>query len=71
VITRPEAAIGRLRQRDLFALANGGKLRTTDARSQIRIAAHRQRISALHQRKPAGVESVGDHELIARNVMPV
>ena len=28
-----------------------------------RIAAHRQRISALHQRRPAGVESVRDPEL--------
>jgi hypothetical protein len=33
-----------------------------------RIAAHRQRISALHQRRPAGVESVRDPELIARNL---
>ena len=33
-----------------------------------RIAAHRQRISALHQRRPAGVQSVRDPELIARNL---
>jgi hypothetical protein len=33
-----------------------------------RIAAHRQRISALHQRRPPGVESVRDPELIARNL---
>jgi hypothetical protein len=33
-----------------------------------RIDAHRQRISALHQRRPAGVESVRDPELIARNL---
>ena len=33
-----------------------------------RIVAHRQRISALHQRRPAGVESVRDPELIARNL---
>jgi hypothetical protein len=34
----------------------------------IRIAAHRQRISALHQRRPSGVQSVRDPELIARNL---
>jgi hypothetical protein len=33
-----------------------------------RIAAHRQRISALHQRRPAGVQSVRDPELVARNL---
>jgi hypothetical protein len=33
-----------------------------------RIAAHRERISALHQRRPAGVQSVRDPELIARNL---
>jgi hypothetical protein len=33
-----------------------------------RIAAHRQRISALHRRRPAGVQSVRDPELIARNL---
>jgi hypothetical protein len=33
-----------------------------------RIAAHRQRISALRQRRPAGVQSVRDPELIARNL---
>jgi hypothetical protein len=33
-----------------------------------RIAVHRQRISALHQRRPAGVQSVRDPELIARNL---
>jgi hypothetical protein len=33
-----------------------------------RIAAHRQRISALHQCRPPGVESVRDPELIARNL---
>ena len=33
-----------------------------------RIAAHRQRISALHQRRPAGVQSVRDPELISRNL---
>jgi hypothetical protein len=32
------------------------------------IAAHRQRISALHRRRPCGVESVRDPELIARNL---
>jgi hypothetical protein len=33
-----------------------------------RIVAHRGRISALHQRRPPGVESVRDPELIARNL---
>ena len=33
-----------------------------------RIAAHRQPISALHQHRPAGVQSVRDPELIARNL---
>jgi hypothetical protein len=33
-----------------------------------RIAAHRQRISTLHQSRPPGVKSVHDPELIARNL---
>jgi hypothetical protein len=33
-----------------------------------RIAAHRQRMSALHQSRPPGVKSVRDPELIARNL---